>query len=192
MMKITKGDWSLVQLKNLFQFGGVLEFPPMERGKFGYDRYTGKMISHSEELQVVGSLARYNHPKFKDIYYHVKDVVEKVIHEKLYPTYYYDRFYFKGQDLKRHTDRESCEISVSMHISTNADYDWPIYFELENGEVHEMVTKPGDAVLYRGMDLPHWREPLKGDHNTYYHQIFMHFVRRDGYLVHHAFDSSVM
>ena len=26
-----------------------------------------------------------------------------------------------------------------------------------------MTMDPGDAVVYRGMELPHWREPLDGD-----------------------------
>jgi hypothetical protein len=31
----------------------------------------------------------------------------------LHPTYFYDRFYFPGQQLKRHSDRPACEVSVS-------------------------------------------------------------------------------
>jgi len=187
---IKKGEWSLIQLKNLAQVQYMLENPPLDRGRFGYDS-KGKLTSWDDELQVSGSLSRYNHPKFKQLHYEIKNIVEKITHEKLYPTYYYDRFYFKGNELVKHTDRESCEISVSMNISTNADYDWPIYFELENGEIHEMITRPGDAVLYKGITIPHWRNPLEGNKNTYYHQIFFHYVKRDGYYVQHAYDSCV-
>ena len=190
MDNITKGEWSLIQLKNLVQTQYMFEVPPLDRGKFGYDK-KGKLTSWDDEAQVSGSVSRYNHPKFKQLHYAIKNIVEQVIHEKLYPTYYYDRFYFKGQELVKHKDRESCEISVSMHISSNANYDWPISFELENGEVHDLITKPGDAVLYKGMELTHWREPLEGDKNTYYHQIFFHYVRRDGYYVQHAFDNCI-
>lgn len=188
---IKKNEWSLIQLKNLVQTQYMVEHPPLDRGKFGYDK-KGRLTSWDpEEKQVLGSVCRYSHPKFRQLHYAIKNVVEQVIHEKLYPTYYYDRFYFKGQELEKHKDRESCEISVSLNISSNANYDWPILFELENGEVHDLITKPGDAVLYKGMDLPHWREPLKGDLNTYYHQVFFHYVRRDGYYVQHAFDSCI-
>ena len=51
------------------------------------------------------------------------------IERKLYNTYYYDRFYFSGQQLTKHTDREACEISVSIHINTNLEENWPIYFK---------------------------------------------------------------
>lgn len=183
---IEKGNWSAFKIPKLVQPWRYLEHPPLDRGKFGYDK-TGKLDSWSEEAQVAGSIARYNHPKFKDLHYVIKGVLENVIHEKLYPTYYYDRFYFKGQELTRHTDRESCEISISIHISTNAKYKWPLYFEVD-GKSHAMTMDPGDAVVYRGMELPHWREPLEGNRDTYYHQIFMHYVRRDGYFVQHAFD----
>ena len=99
------------------------------------------------------------------------------------------RFYFKGQELTRHHDRPACEISVSMNISTNATTPWPIYFELPNGEVKELYTDHGDAVLYKGMEVDHWRNPLKGTPKVYYHQIFMHFVRADGYHVEYAYDT---
>ena len=42
--------------------------------------------------------------------------LEKHIGRKLYNTYYYDRFYFPGQKLERHADRDACEISVTVHV----------------------------------------------------------------------------
>ena len=190
-MKVEKNSWSLIRLGNLItDVEKLKEKPPLDRGKFGYDRDGALEDWHQFDPQVIGSFARYNHPKFKDVYYRIKNTIEKVTGDKLYPTYYYDRFYFKGHDLKKHTDRPSCEISVSMHISTNADYDWPIYFKQED-EVVDLVTKPGDAVLYKGCELEHWREPLRGSRDVYYHQVFFHYVRRDGYNLQHAYDSKI-
>jgi len=191
MMQVEKGNWSLIRLRNLIPDAKSLyEEPSKDRGKFGYDKNGAIKDWYQFDPQVQGSFARYNYPKFRTCHYQIKSVVEKVIGEKLYPTYYYDRFYFKGQDLKPHKDRESCEISVSMHISTNADYDWPIYFMQGDETVSVATGKPGDAVLYKGCELEHWREPLIGNKNTYYHQIFFHYVRRDGYNVHYAYDTS--
>ena len=76
-----------------------------------------------------------------------------------------------------------------MNISTNATTPWPIYFELPDGEVKELYTDHGDAVLYKGMEVDHWRTPLKGTPKVYYHQIFMHFVRADGHHVEYAYDT---
>ena len=36
---------------------------------------------------------------------------------------------------------------------------------------------PGDALLYRGIELPHWREAFDGDRMA---QVFLHYVDRDG------------
>ena len=47
--------------------------------------------------------------------------LEEALGRKLYNTYYYDRFYYPGQALSLHADRDACEISVSIHISTNLE-----------------------------------------------------------------------
>ena len=86
-------DWTVIQLKHLAIAPSLIEEPPIERGKFGYDK-KGRMKDYSEEGQVPNSLARYNHPKYKELYTGVQDRVEKILGEKLYPTYYFDRFYF--------------------------------------------------------------------------------------------------
>lgn len=181
-------NWEVILFKNLLDPKDLVEEVPPERGSI---KYTHNNIEwHPTEQQVHGSLARYNHPKFRKYHYQIKNRIEEIINDKLYPTYYYDRFYFKGQDLTRHTDREACEVSLSLHISNNLNYDWPIWFETENGEWHEVVCNPGDGVLYKGITVPHWRDKMKGDYKSYFHQIFFHYVRRDGHYVQHAFDSA--
>ena len=72
-----------------------------------------------EENQVNGSLASYSHPQYRQIHSGIRRKLESVIGRELYNTYYYDRFYFAGQNLERHADRDACEISVSVHISSN-------------------------------------------------------------------------
>ena len=42
--------------------------------------------------------------------------MEKVTGLKLYPAYTYARIYKKGDVLKRHKDRFSCEISTTMNL----------------------------------------------------------------------------
>jgi hypothetical protein len=36
---------------------------------------------------------------------------------------------------------------------------------------------PGDAVLYKGIDVVHWRDELEGEFVT---QTFLHYVDSDG------------
>jgi hypothetical protein len=185
-MEVNK-DWSVVKLSKLYDPTEFIEPAAWERGHFSYGG-PGNVLITQDEPQVAGSFARYNHPKYKEMFYHVKKVVENVIGEKVYPSYYYDRFYFKGQVLKKHKDRPCCEISVSYHISGNLDYDWPIHFETDDGQRASITCLPGDGVLYRGYDLWHWREPMQGNHKSYFHQIFFHYVRANGKFIQHAGD----
>jgi uncharacterized LabA/DUF88 family protein len=65
-------------------------------------------------MQVNGSLAVYSHPQYRSIHSGIRMKLEEVIGRKLYNTYYYDRWYFDSQQLKKHIDRDACEISVSV------------------------------------------------------------------------------
>ena len=124
-----------------------------------------------------------------------------------------------GQELTRHADRDACEISVSVHVSTNLegkDADWPFWIKtpdtytdkkkttvLVPGENRSLVLKPGDGLLYKGCERPHWRDAMPGvqkkknkklfgkktsETELYYHQIFFHYVLQDGQRAHCAWD----
>ena len=45
---------------------------------------------------------------------------------QLVPTYSYARAYKKGDILKRHSDRPSCEISTTVHLGGDP---WPIFID---------------------------------------------------------------
>ena len=187
MVLSNKLEWSVIEMPNLIDASQLYEDVPWERGMFRYDG-PGRVSIANDEAQVSGSLARYNHPKFKETHYEIMKVIEDTIGERLYPTYYYDRFYFKGQELTKHTDRGSCEVSITVNISQNLDYEWPIMFERPDGSALSCTMKPGDGALYKGCILPHWRDPMKGNKDSYYHQVFFHYVRRNGHCVQHAYD----
>lgn len=175
---------------------------PNERGVLTYHK--NKFEYEPGEIQVPGSVSRYNIPMYRDLHYQIKNHLEKVLNINLHPTYYYDRFYFVGQELKKHIDRPACEISVTLQISKNGKEPWPIWFETSTGEEKYAILDDGDAVVYMGCERPHWRQPLKSRYtrlqklwrkfkkipdDTYHHQIFLHYVNADGYNVHHAFDA---
>ncbi len=184
-MALKDSDWSLINLGKIIDVSDFIEPPPWERGRFAYSKFG--VVDYSVDEQIDGALARWGHPKFKRTFIKIKKIVEEVLGEKIYPTYYYDRFYFKGCQLEKHVDRGACEISISMHISTNATYDWPLYFQV-NDKVIPVTPKAGEAVLYKGIEFEHWRDPLEGDRNTYFHQIFFHYVRANGNYIEHAYD----
>ena len=194
---------------------------PNERGQLNYGK-TLEQFQHVEvERQVNGSLARYWHPQYRIIHTGIRKKLEVVIGRKLYNTYYYDRFYFSGQELAKHTDRSACEISVSVHVSTNLpddQKDWPFKIKtpdtytdkkksavLVPGEERSAILNPGDGLIYKGCERPHWRDPMPGTpkgkkskklfgkgpkEEQYYHQIFFHYVLQDGERAHCAWDKA--
>jgi len=100
-----------------------------------------------------------------------KDKIEKIVGEELLPTYSFFRLYTNGAELTKHTDRPSCEISVTVNLKDSGE-DWPLFFAGT-----PVVTKPGDAVIYKGIEVEHWREKFTGDFQA---QVFLHYVRKEG------------
>jgi len=109
---------------------------------------------------------------------------------KLVPTYSYVRAYKKGDELKRHKDRPSCEISTTIHLGGNP---WPIFIDDTGADSvideRKNIHKPnspkgtrvdlevGDMLVYSGCELEHWREPFEGDSCG---QVFLHYNNVDG------------
>lgn len=172
---------------------------PELKGQFSYYGDYHKFSHIPVEQQVPGSCARYNYPFFKEAHAVVRKNIEKSIGTQLYQTYYYDRFYSPGQDLKYHIDRDACEISCTIHISTNLKDKYPILIKTMTGEVISANLKSGDGLLYKGCQMPHWREKMPGVKRNfirkilgmkelYYSQIFMHYVLANGTRSHWAGD----
>ena len=198
-----------VIIKNLYDPDKLICTPPEKPGQYNYRNKNLEDFEHIEvEGQVDGSIARYWHPHYRQAHSDIRKIIEMAIERKLYNTYYYDRFYFSGQQLTKHTDREACEISVSLHINTNLEENWPIYFKTpdiytdsskkkiqQKGKIVALKLDRGDGVVYKGCERPHWRdampgtfEEMNGHEKFYYHQIFFHYVLQDGIRAHFAFD----
>lgn len=103
-----------------------------------------------------------------------KQAVESITGLELLPTYSYARIYQYGNDLHKHKDRESCEISVTCKLGESKKYDYPIIIE-----GNEINLDQGDAVIYKGCEVEHWRNRL--DEPDYYlGQVFLHYVDKNG------------
>jgi hypothetical protein len=113
----------------------------------------------------------YGDPLMDSLMLKYVNKIEKCVNKKLLPTYAFWRMYTKGAILKKHTDRDACEISVTINIS-NDGTKWPIF--LKHTEVN---LNPGDGVVYYGKKLLHWREEFEGDFQA---QCFLHYVDADG------------
>jgi hypothetical protein len=99
-------------------------------------------------------------------------LMQKETKLKLTPNYSYARIYKKGDVLKRHKDRFSCEISTTLNLGGDS---WPIYLEpsgKENLKGIKVNLNAGDMLVYRGNELEHWREPFDGENCG---QVFLHY-----------------
>jgi len=101
---------------------------------------------------------------------------EEVTKLKLFPTYSYFRVYRRGDILVKHTDRPSCEISVTLCLGYQAEQSWPILLENPSG-ISSIELFPGDGLFYRGIECCHWREPMDGEITA---QAFLHYVDQNG------------
>jgi len=121
----------------------------------------------------------------------------------LIPTYSYARAYKKGDILKRHKDRPSCEISTTLNLGGD---QWAIFIDPTGSDnvidEYKNIQKPdapkgdkvvldvGDMLVYSGCDLEHWREPFEGDICG---QVFLHYNHLNGkYSDKNKFDGRPM
>jgi hypothetical protein len=157
--------------------------------KFLEDRY----ISPFEEgwgtwhidTQIPNTYSHYADLVMETLLEKVRPRMEKETKLKLVPTYSYARIYKKGDKLKRHKDRFSCEISTTLHLGGDP---WSIFIDPTGGdfvidelkEIHrpnapkgiKIDLKPGDMLIYKGLELEHWREPFQGTNCC---QVFLHY-----------------
>jgi len=84
------------------------------------------------------------------------------------------RIYEQGSVLYRHVDLlETHVISASLLVAQDVDQPWPLVMEKWDGTRHEFFLRPGEAVLYEGSKLPHFRDsPLQG---RFYANLYVHF-----------------
>lgn len=133
--------------------------------------------------QAPNSLSMHNWLPFVELLVEKVPQISQIVGEFVLPTYAYARVYSKGEILVPHTDRPACEISATVHL--DGDKDWEIFFTKPNGEVASVILKPGQAVIYLGCISEHWRNAYQGEH---YEQVFIHYIRSRGENFNHFFD----
>tara|TARA_Y100001973_G_scaffold44503_1_gene66288 strand:+ start:54 stop:656 length:603 start_codon:yes stop_codon:yes gene_type:complete len=160
---------------------------------YSYFLLKRKAVSFFHEKRYISPYTEYlgtwSDPQIPETYSHygdfamdtlltkVKPIMEKATGLQLVETYSYARIYKKGDELKRHKDRPSCETSCTMNLGGD---EWPIYLE-PSGDVGKEGVKvdlePGDMLIYRGCDVEHWREPFEGENCG---QVFLHYNDLNG------------
>ena len=128
------------------------------------------------DVQVPGTPSCYGDTFMEMLLELFRPRLERLTGLKLHPTYSYFRIYKHGDVLEEHTDRPSCEISLSLTLGFEAAKPWPIFFEVDNQPVPAELL-PGDGIVFRGTELKHWRERFGGVRHG---SVFLHYVDQNG------------
>ena len=138
----------------------------------GYISKFNNLLGTISDSQCPGAYAHYADNAMEILLMMVKPTIEKFTGLNLIETYSYARLYTKGNELKRHTDRISCEISATMNLGGDL---WPIFVDptkQKNQKGVEVNLNAGDLLIYKGNILEHWREPFDGNECC---QVFLHY-----------------
>jgi hypothetical protein len=104
------------------------------------------------------------------LHHHLAPVVARVVPEPVKPSYAFVAVYGEGAELARHTDRSQCAYTLSV---AGSDVEWPLHLDTRTGTVQARLAL-GDAVLFKGGELQHHREPLAGA--ATYTSLLFHYV----------------
>lgn len=144
----------------------------------------GRSTTPVSDEMVPGTPSAYGSFVSEKLLVHLQPVIEDAVGLSLFPTYSYLRLYKHGDELRRHTDRQSCEISASLCVGYRPDAPWTLWVE-SLGRAVPVALQPGDMLIYRGIEVPHWREAYAGERLA---QVFLHYVDQNGPHTEWKFD----
>lgn len=135
-----------------------------------------KGIFTKGDEQTYYSLCCYNYEPTLTLLNDLRERLSCICNKDIAPTYAYSRIYVNNEELQVHVDREACEYSVSINIFQ--DQEWALHIRDKSRQQFVPVSlNVGDAVIYKGRELLHYRDRYKGDQ---YIQVFLHYVDVNG------------
>jgi hypothetical protein len=137
-------------------------------------------LIHLGDHQSPRRYVAHNEPVARFFHHQIAPTVSALAGEPVKPSYVYLASYLSGAELKKHTDREQCEFSVTLCLDFSPEPEretpWPIHLDTPRGKV-TVYQSIGDGLMYRGTQLPHYRDVLpEGQTST---SIFFHYVAAD-------------
>lgn len=124
--------------------------------------------------------AAHNDPAARFFHQQFANTVSALAGQRVKPSYSYVASYQSGAALEKHTDREQCAFTLSVCIDYAPEprqaTPWPLHLHPSTGTV-AIYQSLGDALLYRGREIPHSRHKLPAGHTST--SIFFHYVPED-------------
>ena len=137
---------------------------------------------------------RYKDPLGEYVLRSLRPPLEQIVGLSLYETYSYIAVYPPGADLAPHLDRPACEVSTSLAVANQEAgrrpcSPWPLWLRRPSGDT-KVLLDPGDALVYKGCEVEHYRLPLPG--HRFSASIFLHYVDADGPHAEHKDDAETV
>ena len=168
-------------------------------GKKGGPAIASPNVSEKKTIEVYG----FFWPTLTGLHWGLTPAVEEATGKRLFPSYAYFRTYQQGDVCKVHIDRPSCEHSMSLTLAYADDQEWslcvgerewttdemrkhPITKGFDDEPFARFPMKPGDALIYKGVDYRHGR--VDPNPNRWSAHMFLHWVDQDGPYAEWAFD----
>ncbi|HVJ01493.1 MAG TPA: hypothetical protein VM662_04875 [Sphingomonas sp.] len=144
----------------------------------------------------------YHFPPMLTLLWGLTPTIAGLTGRDLLPSYSYFRIYREGDICFVHSDRLSCEHSVSLTLDYSDGVPWPLEVAREHSEPDattqddfgtapfaSIAMNPGDAVLYQGVHRRHGR--ITPNPNAWSAHLFLHWVERGGRFADKAFDGKL-
>jgi hypothetical protein len=156
-------------------------------------RYARRLLQAGEfelEPEPVRRWYRYKDPLSQAVLATILPDMERLAGVRLHGSYSYLVMYPSGADLPVHADRPSCEFSASLTVDNRVRdapaEPWGLWVRCPDGD-REILLDPGDMLVYRGCELPHFRHALPDGHTST--SIFLHYVDANGPYREHRDDA---
>ena len=124
----------------------------------------------------------HNHPVTEFWHRQLNERVSRLVGRRTKPSYSFVSYYLEGGDLFWHTDRDPCEYTITLLV----DYDpvdvdghsaWALQLKDRSGQLQTIRQRLGDALIFKGRELPHSRERKPDGHRS--GSVLFHFVDED-------------
>jgi hypothetical protein len=119
----------------------------------------------------------HNEPVAVFFHHQLTNVVARLVGSAVRPSYVYLAGYEPGAELPPHVDRAQCEYTLAMCIDASpepiCETAWPLRLRLPDRDL-TVFQAIGDALLYRGREIPHFRDQLAPGRTSV--QLFFHYV----------------
>lgn len=150
-------------------------------------RYCRQLVENGNvplgDDQVEKRYFKHNEPMSAFWHRQLGRVMSHVVGHPVKPSYVYFAQYEPGAVLKRHTDRIQAEYTLSIQVAYEPSPEpgektpWPIFVDTKGPATAEIRLAVGEAVFYRGYELPHYRNELPAGHRST--SLFCHYVHAD-------------